>query len=381
MFKRWTTVIALAFAFLIAPMFATSTHAADFGIAMEAGCEIPDSGPWPPCATGGGSHSGGDSGDCVIPDSGPWPPCATSGGSGSGSNTGGGAGAPCPTSGAWPAGCVPGGSSSGGSSGGAGEPCPTSGAWPAGCVPGGSGGGTADGGMNDGGSAGGGAGEPCPTTGAWPAGCVPGGSSDSGDGGTNNGGNTGGIDPDNFTIADFERRCGLLEYDLMVYTDEDVTSFAEFFEMTEEAARDLLELLELVETPGPQGPVKTWDGVCFAYSTFITRNAAEQMGGLLDRIYGGQGGSCFEWLALYQFIDLAPAYSDVPGEYAGLHNEYVRSRNIIEDKVRDISLSCIQGGSISEFNFNKARAGINEGLDILNRVTEDPALLILVLGG
>ncbi len=47
-------------------------------------CVIPDSGPWPPCATGGGDGGGGggatpppSTGDCVIPASGPWPPCAT----------------------------------------------------------------------------------------------------------------------------------------------------------------------------------------------------------------------------------------------------------------------------------------------------------------
>ena len=84
-------------------------------------CEIPPTGPWPPCATGGGSAggntgggtadggtTGGNTGDCEIPASGPWPPCATSGGNadpncviprngpwppcatGGGTNTGGG---------------------------------------------------------------------------------------------------------------------------------------------------------------------------------------------------------------------------------------------------------------------------------------------------
>ncbi len=38
-------------------------------------CVIPDSGPWPPCATGGNPPSAPPT-DCVIPESGPWPPCA-----------------------------------------------------------------------------------------------------------------------------------------------------------------------------------------------------------------------------------------------------------------------------------------------------------------
>ncbi len=47
-------------------------------------CVIPASGPWPPCATDGGSTPPPNkpaAGDCVIPASGPWPPCATNGGS------------------------------------------------------------------------------------------------------------------------------------------------------------------------------------------------------------------------------------------------------------------------------------------------------------
>ena len=50
------------------------------------GCVIPESGPWPPCATGGTAAApttapAGASTGCVIPPSGPWPPCATGGGS------------------------------------------------------------------------------------------------------------------------------------------------------------------------------------------------------------------------------------------------------------------------------------------------------------
>lgn len=69
-------------------------------------CVIPDSGPWPPCATGGGSTPApapGGSGDCVIPDSGPWPPCATGGGGGAPAPAPGGSGdCVIPDSGPWP---------------------------------------------------------------------------------------------------------------------------------------------------------------------------------------------------------------------------------------------------------------------------------------
>lgn len=74
----------------------------------SGGCVIPDSGPWPPCATQGGgssspapappSNGGGNSGGCVIPETGPWPPCATQGG-GSSAPSNPPAGGSAPTSG------------------------------------------------------------------------------------------------------------------------------------------------------------------------------------------------------------------------------------------------------------------------------------------
>ena len=107
------------------------------GIAVaNDGCVIPESGPWPPCATGGNSGST-DPGDCVIPESGPWPPCATGG------NSGDASGCVIPESGPWPP-CA--------TSGGApvppdhGEGCiiPDSGPWPP-CATGGGGGETGSG--------------------------------------------------------------------------------------------------------------------------------------------------------------------------------------------------------------------------------------------
>ncbi len=108
-------------------------------------CVIPESGPWPPCATNGSgqpAEAGDASDDCVIPDSGPWPPCAT------GNNPAPDSGNPptesgniCPTSGPWPPGCTPSTGVDGGDNGS--EDCviPASGPWPP-CATAGGGGGT-----------------------------------------------------------------------------------------------------------------------------------------------------------------------------------------------------------------------------------------------
>ena len=75
-------------------------------------CIIPESGPWPPCATGGSGTPANPppaSDDCVIPETGPWPPCATGSVSGGNPPPSTGAGQPCPPTGKWPPGCIPNG--------------------------------------------------------------------------------------------------------------------------------------------------------------------------------------------------------------------------------------------------------------------------------
>ena len=142
--KRFFTALVLCSAMLLALSVSASIR-----VVSAEDCVIPSSGPWPPCATGGGgaASTGGNQGsgnDCVIPNSGPWPPCATSGGAtGSpapGGNQGGGGSSnsgDCviPSSGPWP----PCATSSGGASSGNAAPgssadddcvIPSSGPWP-----------------------------------------------------------------------------------------------------------------------------------------------------------------------------------------------------------------------------------------------------------
>lgn len=88
--KRFVAVVLGIGIFCVALLHAGNMQggvAADTrSVTRQAGdCVIPDSGPWPPCATGNtpqeeptDSGNAGDA-DCVIPESGPWPPCATSG--------------------------------------------------------------------------------------------------------------------------------------------------------------------------------------------------------------------------------------------------------------------------------------------------------------
>lgn len=70
-------------------------------VSAETNCIIPESGPWPPCATGGQTQTASNNSSCVIPTSGPWPPCAT-GGSSSATQSNSGSDCAIPASGPWP---------------------------------------------------------------------------------------------------------------------------------------------------------------------------------------------------------------------------------------------------------------------------------------
>ena len=338
--KKLFLSLVLAFIFVLTVSSSVATAASVYQTS-GSDCVIPTSGPWPPCATSG-NGGGNTGGNCVIPTSGPWPPCATDGNGGG--NNGGGNDCAIPASGPWP-------------------PCATDG--------------------NGGGHGGGGGGGDCviPTSGPWPP-CAGGNGGGGNDGGGNGGGgNTQTVEEAiNSSVQDFEARCGILEYELQLFSESDVPLIAAELGISEDIVREFLVVFEVIEIPGAQGQTKSWNSNCWAISSAVMRNAAEQMGGLLDRVSNGEGGSCNEWINLYLFVELSPAYSGVPARYQEVHGKYLAARDGIEAASRDVSLFCFEGGTLSNFNRNRARAGINDALSILNPVTESEAWLAALLG-
>lgn len=53
------------------------------------------------------------------------------------------------------------------------------------------------------------------------------------------------------------------------------------------------------------------------------RSMLEQMGGLLDRLYGGSRETCGEFQGYYRNLVQSARYEGVPGEWQGIYNEYV----------------------------------------------------------
>lgn len=124
------TIVALLMALVITVATGSRALATEPILAnVPDGCVIPESGPWPPCATGGDPIEE-SSDDCILPESGPWPPCAIGGGNAESRNNGNDE-CVIPESGPWPP-CATGEAPAGNDSSSSNDDCtiPASGPWP-----------------------------------------------------------------------------------------------------------------------------------------------------------------------------------------------------------------------------------------------------------
>ena len=99
-----------------------------------------------------------------------------------------------------------------------------------------------------------------------------------------------------------------------------------------------------------------------------TRLAIEAIGGQMDRMYGGQSGSCTELRANYSTVVNAPTY-DVGAQSSnvqGAYNLYRQAIAIIVERISPYDKMCAEGGgSVGKLAFDVARGKINEAASML----------------
>jgi hypothetical protein len=96
------------------------------------------------------------------------------------------------------------------------------------------------------------------------------------------------------------------------------------------------------------------------------RSTIEQAGGLLDRLYNGQGGTCAEFQGYYDDAIRSATYSGVPDDWAGIYNDFIFAVEHFLATNESINSLCDNGGgSISALNYGAARTGINDSLNRL----------------
>ncbi|MCC6604275.1 MAG: hypothetical protein IT327_13770 [Anaerolineae bacterium] len=124
-------------------------------------------------------------------------------------------------------------------------------------------------------------------------------------------------------------------------------------------------------TPPPAaGPVRpnpiAFNPTALRDSMNSVRSMIEQEGGLLDRLYNGQGGTCAEFQGYYDDAIRSATYSGVPDDWAGIYNDYIFAvENFLATNESINSLCDNGGGTISALNYGAARTGINDSLNRL----------------
>lgn len=101
------------------------------------------------------------------------------------------------------------------------------------------------------------------------------------------------------------------------------------------------------------------------------RSTLQQLGGLLDRLVNGQGGTCSEFQGYYAGMITIPTYESIPAEWQGIYNDYLYAADHGLETNSAINDLCVNGrGTLSSFNFGLARSGINESIDRLSPAIE-----------
>ena len=123
-------------------------------------------------------------------------------------------------------------------------------------------------------------------------------------------------------------------------------------------------------TPASSGPVRpnpvAFDAIALRDSMNGARSAIEQAGGLLDRLFNGQGGTCQEYQSYYDDAIRTATYSGAPEDWAGIYNDYIFAvENFLATNESIDSLCDGGGGALSALNYGAARTGINDSLNRL----------------
>ena len=96
------------------------------------------------------------------------------------------------------------------------------------------------------------------------------------------------------------------------------------------------------------------------------RSSIEQAGGLLDRFFNGEPGSCVEYQGYYDDAIRSAIYSGVPEDWAGIYNDYIFAVDHFLATNQAIDELCDAGGGVlTSLNYGAGRQGVNDSLNRL----------------
>ncbi len=121
-------------------------------------------------------------------------------------------------------------------------------------------------------------------------------------------------------------------------------------------------------TPAPPSrpaPV-AFNGVALRDGMLNAHTQLTQIGGLLDRLTGGQSASCEEFNGYYRALVGSPTYHSIPADWQNVYNEYIWAvEHGIQANEPLYALCDRGGGKLTPLNYGVARMSINESLERL----------------
>ena len=140
------------------------------------------------------------------------------------------------------------------------------------------------------------------------------------------------------------------------------------------AARVIFDIPQIDDAGLVNPPSVEFAPLDFLVSAVVVSSGVNNMGGLIDRLLRGSGESCADFAGSFITVAISPKFNNVPAAWQGLVNQYEAAIDKLIDTNKDfVTNACLTGGAFSEFNFWRARAGINDALDLINPVVEAAA--------
>jgi len=133
-----------------------------------------------------------------------------------------------------------------------------------------------------------------------------------------------------------------------------------------------LSPVTVTPTPVPPPPPTRPQPIPFTSNEMVAsmnelRATLENMGGLLDRLYQGTGGTCAEFETYYRQLIVSKTYHSIPGEWQTIYNDYLWAAEHGLATNDAIYALCTGEGRrlLTFFNYSVGRTGINDSLSRL----------------
>ncbi len=109
----------------------------------------------------------------------------------------------------------------------------------------------------------------------------------------------------------------------------------------------------------------------FVQATISAETFANNGNSALIELKSGDRDQCETFQTAYISLVSEPSFTTIPPDYASIVSRYEYAIQLIADEARDFYLYCYNNGGFSDFNYQLAAHGYNEGASMLNGIARE----------